>query len=123
MTVPTTGVTQPVAYESDYFSNSVTYDVWYAVGIRTAVVRYTSWPETYEWDAVWPDIVEISGHIETCVDLNQYPNANIAEYSLTSGTENSVEMSGYTHETGVHALQEWHQVSERCNHSENHRSR
>ena len=131
MTVPTTAVSQAVAHGSDYFSSSGTYDVWYAVGIQTAVVRYTFWPKTYyEWDAVWPDPVgifaehiEVSGHNETCVDLDQYPNANIAEYSLTSGTENSVEMSGYTWETGVHALHEWHQVSERCNHSEDHRSR
>ena len=28
---------------------------------------------------------------ETNMDLDQYPNANIAEYGLTSGTENSVK--------------------------------
>ena len=103
MTVPTTVDTQPVAHGSDYVRSSVTDDV-----------RYT----------LWPDFAGIyAKHIETCVHLDQYPNANIPEYSLTSGTENSVEMSGYTYETGAHALHEWHQVSERCEHSEDHRSR
>ena len=107
MTVPTTVDTQLVAHGSDYFSSSVTY-----------VVRYTLWPEIYKKDAVWPDpvgifaeYIAISGHTETCVDLDQYPHANIAEYSLTPGTENPVEMSGYIYETGVHSLHEWHQVS------------
>ena len=54
---------------------------------------------------------------ETCVDLDRYPYANIAEHSLTLGTENSVEMSGYTNKTGVHALRELQQVSGRCEYS------
>ena len=41
---------------------------------------------------------------ETSVDLDRYPDTKIAAYSLTLGTENSVEMSGYTNKTGVHAL-------------------
>ena len=103
MTVPTTVDTQPVADGSDYFRRSVTFDVWYTL---------------------WPDPMGIyAKYIDTCVDLDQYPNANIAERSLTSDTENSVEMSGLTYETGVHALHEWHQVSERCQYSEDHRSR
>ena len=66
---------------------------------------------------------------ETCVDLDRYPNDNIAEHCLTLGTENFVEMSGYTCKTGVHALHERQQVQDRvsghckrCEYSEDHRS-
>ena len=91
--------------------------------ITSATALPTSYGTRYDSVEIFAERIEISGHTETCVDLEQYPNANIAEYSLTSGTDNFVEMSGYTHGTRVHALHKWHQVSERCNHSVDHRSR